>query len=94
MDAALKEVRKGHTTCYAASKTFGVPRTTLRDKLTGRSPEGRQMGPNPVLTRVKEQSTVNPQRVFNFDESLSTCQEKGESLRPVNYKNFLEVSKE
>ena len=31
-----------------------VPRTTLRDKLAGRSPEERQMGPNSVLTKAEE----------------------------------------
>ena len=56
MDSALKEVREGRMTCYAASKIFGVPRSTLRDKLSGRSPEGRQMGLNPVLTTAEEAS--------------------------------------
>ena len=56
MDAALKEAREGRMTCFAASETFGVPRSTLRDKLSGRSPEGRQMGSNPVLTRAEEAS--------------------------------------
>eukprot|EP00731_Ephydatia_muelleri_P023965 Em0016g236a len=168
MDAALKEVREGRMTCFAASKTFSVPRSTLRDKLSGRSPEGRQMGPNPVLTRAEEASLttfcikllkcgfpinrddlldivqkvvkedkrktpftddrpggratvteahirkwfadietyrveeeragdvlLDPHRVFNFDEShFLLAKKRGTVLGPVNYKNFLEVSKE
>ena len=192
MDAALKEVREGRMTCFAASTTFGVPRSTLRDKLSGRSPEGRQMGPNPVLTRAEEASLttfcikllkcgfpinrndlldivqkvvkedkrktpftddrpgkywfygflqrnpqlterfpekltggratvteahirkwfadietyiveeeragdvlLDPHRVFNFDEShFLLAKKRGTVLGPVNYKNFLEVSKE
>ncbi|KAL5471620.1 hypothetical protein EMCRGX_G029757 [Ephydatia muelleri] len=168
MDAALKEVREGRMTCFAASKTFSVPRSTLRDKLSGRSPEGRQMGPNPVLTRAEEASLttfcikllkcgfpinrddlldivqkvvkedkrktpftddrpggratvteahirkwfadietyrveeeragdvlLDPHRVFNFDEShFLLAKKRGTVLGPVNYNNFLEVSKE
>ena len=51
-------MREDHITCIAASITFGVPRSTLRDKLSGRSPEGRQMGPIPVLTRAEEASST------------------------------------
>ena len=35
-----------------------MPRTTLRDKLAGKSPEERRMGPNPVLTKAEEGSLV------------------------------------
>ena len=56
MDSALKEIREGHLTCNAASKIYSVPRTTLRDKLTGKSPEERRMGPSPVLTKAEEDS--------------------------------------
>ena len=79
MDAALKEVREGRMTCYAASKTFGVPRSTLRDKLSGRSPEGRQMGPNPVLTRAEEASLTT------FCIKLLKCG------FPINHDDLLDI---
>ena len=44
--------------CKAAAKAFGVPRTTLRDKLAGRSPDERQMGPNSVLTKAEKTALV------------------------------------
>ena len=53
MELALVEIREGCMTCNAAAKAFGDPRSTLRDKLSGRSPEDRQMGPNPVLTKAE-----------------------------------------
>eukprot|EP00731_Ephydatia_muelleri_P003157 Em0001g3157a len=53
MESALLEIREGHMSCKAAAKAFDVPRT-LRDKLAGRSPEERQMGPNSVLTKAEE----------------------------------------
>eukprot|EP00731_Ephydatia_muelleri_P036377 Em0244g2a len=38
---------------------------------------------------------INPQRVFNFDESqFLLAKKKGTVLGPVNYKSFLQVSKE
>ena len=50
---SLRPLREGHMSCKAAAKAFGVPRTTLRDKLAGRSPEERQMGPNSVLPKLR-----------------------------------------
>ena len=54
----LKEVREGRMTCFAASKTFGVPRSIhfVTNSLAEVLKEGRSMGPNPVLTRAEEAS--------------------------------------
>ena len=54
MEAALREVRAGTMSRNEASKTFRVPRSTLSDKLDGKSPENRRMGPNPVLRKAEE----------------------------------------
>ena len=56
MELALVEIREGRMTCNAAANAVGVPRSTLRDKLSGRSPEDRRMGLNPVLTTAEESS--------------------------------------
>ena len=39
---------------HEASKAYGVPRSTLCDKLDGNSPEDRKMGPSTVLTMAEE----------------------------------------
>ena len=56
MEAALEAVRSGASSQRAACKEFGVPRGTLQDKLAGRVPEGRRMGPNTILIQDEEQS--------------------------------------
>ena len=53
-ELALKEVRDGRMSRNAASKAFGVPRSTLCDKLDGKTPEDRRMGPPSVLTKAEE----------------------------------------
>ena len=42
MELALVEIGEGRMTCNAAAKAFEVPRSILRDKLSGRSPEDRR----------------------------------------------------
>ena len=42
----------------AASKKFGVPRTTLMDKVVGRTPRERKIGHFPYLTRLEEEDLV------------------------------------
>ncbi|KAL5499318.1 hypothetical protein EMCRGX_G010708 [Ephydatia muelleri] len=59
MELALKEVRDGRMSRNAASKAFGVPRSTLCDKLDGKTPEDRRMGPPSVLTKAEEAMLAN-----------------------------------
>ena len=54
MDRALREVREGRMSERTAATTYGVPRSTLRDRLSGRvrvQPDGStRPGPSTVLT--------------------------------------------
>ena len=54
MEKALEAVRSGRFSQRAASKEFSVPRATLQDKLTGRVPEGRRMGPETILSKEED----------------------------------------
>ena len=38
----------------AAAKLFDVPRTTLNDKVAGKTPETRKIGKDPILTKDEE----------------------------------------
>ena len=59
MATAIKMVRDGMSKAKAA-RIYGVPRTTLVDKLEGRVPEGStRPGPRPVLTSAEEKTLVN-----------------------------------
>ncbi|KAJ4438109.1 hypothetical protein ANN_14048 [Periplaneta americana] len=53
MAAALNAVRKGQSITSAA-KEFGVPKTTLLYKASGKYPEGRKMGPDTLFTKEEE----------------------------------------
>lgn len=57
MANAIEEVRKGQKISTAATK-HGVPRITLRNKITGKSPIDRNPGPSTVLTHVEERLLV------------------------------------
>ena len=60
MALAIDMVRKGVMNKKQASTTYGVPRTTLLDKLAGRVPEApTKPGPAPVLTKAEEEVLVN-----------------------------------
>ena len=55
MALAIEMVRKGLMSKKQASTTYGVPRTTLLDKLAGRVPEeSTRPGPAPILTKAEE----------------------------------------
>ncbi|XP_039276762.1 tigger transposable element-derived protein 6-like isoform X2 [Nilaparvata lugens] len=54
MDAAIAAVREGET-AFAVSRRFGVPRSTLVNKATGKTPIQRKMGPPPALGHTIEE---------------------------------------
>ena len=58
MSLALHAVREGMSKKKAA-KLYGVPRTTLLDKLAGRVPEVSRAGPCNILTPAEEQQLVD-----------------------------------
>ena len=57
MKAAIDAVMNGENVSTAA-KTFMVPRSTLNDKIHGRVPLERKMGPETVLTKEEELNLV------------------------------------
>lgn len=55
MKNAVEDMRLHSTSIRKAAKKFGVPRQTLSNKLKGKSPIERKMGPAPKLTKDEEQ---------------------------------------
>lgn len=58
MAKAMEAVAQGATTSSAA-KNFGVPRTTLLDKINGRSSIDCMKGPSTVITEKEEEHLAN-----------------------------------
>ena len=57
MQKAIQAVRDGSSKRSAAQQ-YDVPRTTLNDKIAGRTPESRRIGKDPVLSSDEESSNV------------------------------------
>ena len=49
----------GERTASEASKLYNIPRTTLRDKISGKAPVVKKMGPQTYLTEAEENVLVN-----------------------------------
>lgn len=58
MEKAIEAVNQGTCSIYEASKQFKVPRSTLDDKIKGRVPKQRKMGPATILTTEEEECLV------------------------------------
>ncbi|XP_047740658.1 uncharacterized protein LOC108672321 isoform X2 [Hyalella azteca] len=58
MKAAIFAVREGGLARKVAAAIYGVPRTTLVDKLSGKSREGKGRGRDPFLTDDEEEAIV------------------------------------
>ncbi|KAH3728535.1 hypothetical protein DPMN_024343 [Dreissena polymorpha] len=60
MALAIEAIRSKAMSKRKAAMTFGVPRSTLLDKLSGRVPEARtRPGPATVLSAAEEDVLVN-----------------------------------
>ena len=55
MNGALEAVKGGLMDINQASRNFGVPRTTLTDRISGRVEHGAKSGPTPYLTEEEDQ---------------------------------------
>lgn len=59
MQDALNEIRRGKMSILSASVKYGVPRSTLQDRLHGRVADGvTRMGPPTILTNNEEELLV------------------------------------
>nr|XP_004208167.3 uncharacterized protein LOC101240224 [Hydra vulgaris] len=56
---AIEEVKSGERTASEASKLYNIPRTTLRDKISGKAPVVKKMGLQTYLTEAEENVLVN-----------------------------------
>ena len=68
MGGAIKCVMDGKMGVNRAADQYGVPRTTLKDRLSGRVTPGTNPGPVPYLTSEEEGELV---------EHLLTCADIG-----------------
>lgn len=56
MERALEAVKKGELSINRAAKTYGVPCTTLKDRISGRVVHGTKPGPSRYLNDEEEQT--------------------------------------
>ena len=54
MEEAMKAVQKGDIGINQAAREYGVPRTTLKDRVSGRVKHGTKSGPHPYLSVNEE----------------------------------------
>ena len=56
---AMEAVRSGTLGVNRAAEQFGVPRTTLKNRISGRVEHGRKSGPVPYLNKDEEEQLVD-----------------------------------
>ena len=59
MKAAMDAVKSGRMGLNRAATEFGVPRTTLKDRMAGRVVHGTRPGPKPYLSLQEENELVD-----------------------------------
>ena len=58
MTGAMKAVADGLLGINKAADEFGIPRSTLKDRLSGKVVHGARSGPSPYLSSVEEDELV------------------------------------
>ena len=58
MTGAMKAVADGLLGINKAADEFGIPRSTLKDRLLGKVVHGARSGPSPYLSSVEEDELV------------------------------------
>jgi len=59
MTAALEEVQKGRYSICTISRMYGVPKTTLNDRVIGKAQHGINPGPHPYLNKDEEKKLAD-----------------------------------
>ncbi len=54
----MRAVREGTMGSNAAARTFGIPKTTLKDRISGKVKHGTKPGPVPYLTEAEEKELL------------------------------------
>ena len=80
MVEAMKAVKEGQFGVNRAALEYGVPKTTLKDRLNGRVIHGSNMGPTPYLTYEEEKELV---RFILNCSRMGYGKTRGELLRIV-----------
>ncbi|PIK37236.1 hypothetical protein BSL78_25928 [Apostichopus japonicus] len=58
VNRAVAQIQKGEISFKGASKLYSIPRSTLQDKVKGRSPVVAKSGPSATLTQAEENALV------------------------------------
>ncbi|XP_038064690.1 uncharacterized protein LOC119735070 [Patiria miniata] len=58
LEKAVEKIKLGEISVGKASLAYGIPKTTLLDKMHGRTPLQTRQGPNPILTDEEELGLV------------------------------------
>ena len=58
VEKALAEMKSGKLSANKAAQKYGIPRSTLGDKLRGKYRQGKKIGRDPYLTTEEEKKLV------------------------------------
>ena len=78
---AIAAVQAKQLSINKAADMFGIPRTTLKDKLSGSSALETTQGPDPVLNKTEEEETVEWAKIIARIGNERTKEQRFEILQ-------------